>query len=144
MAISEGIFMKMLIKCGSEECRTEFAADTTDPFWKCPACAREIENRHFPFLNAKLMDSKVRPEKAEWKNLFHEHLKIIRDFSVEKLTKIKCIDPEFEIPGEYALDEFTEVDEGTEFTQKDLDRLLTKGHAIAIYLLDVLKDKKGE
>jgi len=144
MAISERVFMKMLIKCGNEECRAEFAGDTTEPFWKCSACDREIENRHFPFLNAKLIDSKVRPEKAEWKNLFHEHLKIIRDFSGEKREKIRCIDPEFEIPSEYALDEFIKIDEGTDVTQKDFNRLLTKGHAIAIYLLDVLKDKKGE
>ena len=135
--------MKMFIVCGNEDCRKEFSGETVEPYWKCPHCEREIENRHFPFLNAKLMEAKVHPQNAEWDVLFLMHLHIITDFVEQKTAVIKRSDPDFKIPEDYDIDDLLKVDGKTSFDQERFDQLLTRGHATAIYLIDVLKTKES-
>ena len=131
----------MLIVCGNEECRKEFVGNTVDPYWKCPACDREIENKHFPFLTAKLMEAKASPGKAAWESLYVEHLMTITDFVRQKTALIERTIPGFEMPKEHKLDDLANMDKETVFDQKSFDLLLTRGHATAIYLIDVLKKK---
>lgn len=65
--------MKIIVKCGSDECRTEFRADISDPEWICPNCDRVIENKNYPFLSAQLMEALTKPDEANWRAL-HDDL----------------------------------------------------------------------
>ena len=64
--------MKMMVKCGDDNCRNEFSADTEEPEWVCPRCDRVIKNPHFPFLTARIMHSRYRPEEVDWEYLFEK------------------------------------------------------------------------
>lgn len=136
--------MKMIIKCGNDECRKEFSANTVDPYWECPDCARRIENRFFPFLNARLMEAKANPDGTNWAKLFKEHLGVINGFVTEKREQIGLLMADFDIPDEYGLEEFNELVEEKNFGPETFDLLLKKGHAVAIYLIDVLRKARDE
>ena len=66
--------MRMKVKCGDLDCREEFFVDSKDPVWECPSCSREIINKNYPFLTAKLMQAKIEGDMADWKNRFTELL----------------------------------------------------------------------
>jgi hypothetical protein len=66
--------MRMMVRCGNEDCENVFYVDSMDPRWDCTKCGREIINRNYPFLTAKLMQAKIDGEKADWKSLFIELL----------------------------------------------------------------------
>lgn len=61
--------MLIVIVCGGEECGKEFRADTKDRRWVCPHCGRAIENRYYPFLNARLMQARIDKDAADWKTM---------------------------------------------------------------------------
>ncbi|UCH90098.1 MAG: hypothetical protein JSV49_05505 [Thermoplasmata archaeon] len=65
--------MQIIVKCGSDECRSEFRADIKERDWICPNCDRVIPNKNYPFLTAQLMEAKTKPDEANWKAL-HEDL----------------------------------------------------------------------
>ncbi|MDP6155717.1 MAG: hypothetical protein QF682_06215 [Candidatus Thermoplasmatota archaeon] len=136
--------MKMIIKCGNDECRKEFSANTVDPYWECPDCSRKIENRFFPFLNARMMEAKANPDKANWAKLFKEHLGVINGFVTEKREQIGLLMTDFDIPEVYELEEFNELVEEKKFDAESFDRLLKRGHTVAIYLIDVLNKARDE
>jgi hypothetical protein len=62
--------MLIVIVCGGEECGKEFRADTKDRKWVCPHCGRAIENKFYPFLNARLMQARIDKDAADWKTMF--------------------------------------------------------------------------
>jgi len=64
--------MRMMVRCGNEECENVFYADSKDPVWECGNCGREIVNRNYPFLTAKLMQGKIDGDNADWRSLFME------------------------------------------------------------------------
>ena len=64
--------MRMKVICGDTDCREEFFVDSKDAVWECPNCERELINRNYPFLSAKLMQAKIDGDEADWKNRFGE------------------------------------------------------------------------
>lgn len=84
--------MRMKVICGDEDCREEFFVESKEHIWVCPNCAREIENRNYPFLTAKLMQAKIDGDNADWRTRFEE---IIEEASklVEEIKDDK--DPSF-------------------------------------------------
>ena len=64
--------MRMMVRCGNEECENVFYVDSKDPLWECPECGREIVNSNYPFLTAKLMQAKIDGDSADWKTMFVE------------------------------------------------------------------------
>jgi hypothetical protein len=64
--------MRMMVRCGNEECENVFYVESKDPVWECTNCGREILNRNYPFLTAKLMQGKIDGDKADWRALFLE------------------------------------------------------------------------
>ena len=79
--------MRMKVICGDPDCREEFFVESKDRVWICPNCTREIENRNYPFLTAKLMQARIDRESADWKvrleELIGEARKEIGDRSKE-------------------------------------------------------------
>ncbi len=61
--------MNIRVICGDDDCRKEFSADTEEPEWICPDCDRVIKNPHFPFLTARVMHSRFRPDQVDWEEL---------------------------------------------------------------------------
>jgi hypothetical protein len=61
--------MNIRVVCGNDDCRKEFSADTEEPEWICQNCDRVIKNPHFPFLTARVMHSRFRPEDVDWEEL---------------------------------------------------------------------------
>ena len=76
--MSGGIGMRMKVKCGNEDCRTEFFVDSAEPVWTCTECGREITNRNYPFLTAKLMQARIDGPKADWKAAYQNLLEMAR------------------------------------------------------------------
>ena len=70
--------MRMMVRCGDEECKTEFYVDSKDPVWECTSCGRQITNRNYPFLTARLMQAKIDGGSADWKLMFAELVKTAR------------------------------------------------------------------
>ena len=70
--------MRMMVRCGDQECKEEFYVESKDPVWECPNCSREIINRNYPFLTAKLMQAKIDGDAADWKGIFIELIKTAR------------------------------------------------------------------
>jgi hypothetical protein len=70
--------MRMKVKCGDEDCRTEFFVDSSEPVWTCTECGREIANRNYPFLTAKLMQAKIDGPRADWKRVYSDLLALAR------------------------------------------------------------------
>lgn len=68
----------MMVKCGDENCKTEFYVDSKEPVWVCTKCGREITNRYYPFLTAKLMQAKIDGDPANWKEMYSELLRSAR------------------------------------------------------------------
>lgn len=68
----------MMVKCGDENCATEFYVDSKEPVWVCTKCGREIANRNYPFLTAKLMQAKIDGDHANWKEMYSELLRSAR------------------------------------------------------------------
>lgn len=62
--------MRMKVKCGNEDCRTEFFVESSEPLWTCTECGREITNRNYPFLTARLMQARIDGPRADWKGAF--------------------------------------------------------------------------
>jgi len=69
--------MRIIVKCGEDECRTEFNVETTDPEWECPSCGHVIINRQYPFLTAKVMQARVEGDSSDWKRNFKDLLDTI-------------------------------------------------------------------
>jgi len=61
--------MNIRVVCGNEDGRKEFSANTEEPEWICQNCDRGIKNPHFPFLTARVMHSRFRPEDVDWDEL---------------------------------------------------------------------------
>lgn len=70
--------MRMLVRCGDQDCNNEFYADSKDPVWECTNCGREIVNQNYPFLTAKLMQAKIDGDRADWREMFIELVKTAR------------------------------------------------------------------
>ncbi len=70
--------MRMMVKCGNEDCKSEFYVESKDPVWVCQECEREIINRFYPFLTAKLMQAKIDVGSTDWKEIFLELIKTAR------------------------------------------------------------------
>ena len=133
--------MRMLVICGNEDCRTEFATDTVDPFWKCPECDREIENKFFPFLSARIMEARIHPGKADWKKLYMEHLAVIEDFVAQKTGRVREFDGNFKMDEEHSIEEFRSLADDAKYDREMFDRLLKRGHGTAVYLIRILRDR---
>ena len=72
--------MKIRVICGDDEFRNEFTADTEDPRWTCPKCDRIITNPHFPFLTARVMHSRARPDQVNWEELLDNLYEDVRKY----------------------------------------------------------------
>ena len=70
--------MRMLVKCGDQDCKNEFYVDSMDPVWECTNCGREIINQNYPFLTAKLMQAKIDGDLADWRSMFIDLIKTAR------------------------------------------------------------------
>lgn len=68
--------MRMKVKCGNEDCRTEFFVDSAEPVWTCTECGREITNRNYPFLTAKLMQARIDGPRADWNKAFSDLIEL--------------------------------------------------------------------
>ncbi len=130
------MFIKII--CGNEDCRSEFSADTLDPFWECLECERNIENKYFPFLTARLMEAKSHTD-TDWHSPFKEHFDMIKGFIEEKVSLLRSRDDSFVLPEKYSLDELEEIRSGGNINKDDFDLLIDKGHAVAIYLIEQMK-----
>ncbi len=64
--------MRMKVICGDPDCREEFFVDSKDSVWVCTNCTREIENKNYPFLTAKLMQARIEGDSADWKKRLEE------------------------------------------------------------------------
>jgi hypothetical protein len=73
-----GVGMRMMVRCGDQDCKNEFYVESKDPVWECPNCAREIINKNYPFLTARLMQAKIDGDMTDWKVMFLELLKTAR------------------------------------------------------------------
>jgi predicted RNA-binding Zn-ribbon protein involved in translation (DUF1610 family) len=73
-----GVGMRMMVRCGDQDCKNEFYVESNEPVWECPNCAREIINRNYPFLTARLMQAKIDGDLTDWKVMFMELLKTAR------------------------------------------------------------------
>jgi len=69
--------MRMKVICGDPDCREEFFVESTDPVWECPECGREITNKHYPFLTAKLMQAKIDGDSADWRMVYSDLLDLV-------------------------------------------------------------------
>ncbi len=92
----EGQHMRMKVICGDLECREEFFVDSKDAVWECPSCSREIANKNYPFLTAKLIQAKIEGDSADWKvrlsDLIEEARKEISERSNGKEVDLKFLD----------------------------------------------------
>ncbi|MBN1391083.1 MAG: hypothetical protein JXA22_10630 [Candidatus Thermoplasmatota archaeon] len=70
--------MRMMVRCGDEDCASEFFVESKEPVWTCEKCGREITNRYYPFLTAKLMQAKIDGDAANWKEMYAELLDTAR------------------------------------------------------------------
>ncbi|MGA1873727.1 MAG: hypothetical protein ACMUHY_08645 [Thermoplasmatota archaeon] len=70
--------MRMMVRCGDEECKTEFYVDSKEPVWECTNCGRQITNRNYPFLSARLMQAKIDGDAADWRTMYAELIKTSR------------------------------------------------------------------
>ena len=70
--------MRMMVRCGDQDCKMEFYVDSKDPVWECPNCERVITNRNYPFLTAKLMQAKIDGDATDWKGMFLDLIKTAR------------------------------------------------------------------
>ena len=86
--------MRMKVICGDEECREEFFVDSKEHIWTCPGCNREIENRNYPFLTAKLMQAKIDGSQADWKTRYEE---IIEEAAAHINERSKGKEPDMSI-----------------------------------------------
>ena len=77
--------MKIIVKCGSDECREEFKADIKEPIWICPHCDREIKNKNYPFLTVPLMEALSKPDEANWRSLHDDLLQR----AIEKVKELE-------------------------------------------------------
>jgi hypothetical protein len=68
----------MMVRCGDQECNNEFYVESKEPVWECPNCGREITNRNYPFLTAKLMQAKIDGDRADWKMMYLDLVKTAR------------------------------------------------------------------
>jgi hypothetical protein len=91
-----------------------------------------------------MMEAKANPDKANWAKLFKEHLGVINGFVTEKREQIGLLMTDFDIPEVYELEEFNELVEEKKFDAESFDRLLKRGHTVAIYLIDVLNKARDE
>ena len=83
--------MKIIIKCGGEDCRREFNGETEERSWLCPYCDHEVMNKDYPFLCARLMEAKRVPDETDWRDLF--------DYMLDK-ARTKMIENNFALAGE--------------------------------------------
>jgi hypothetical protein len=83
--------MRMKVICGDEDCREEFYVESKEHIWICPNCSREIENRNYPFLTARLMQAKIEKDEADWKKRLEELIE-------EVVVEVTGRSPETEIP----------------------------------------------
>ncbi|MCU0799934.1 MAG: hypothetical protein MUC62_09740 [Candidatus Thermoplasmatota archaeon] len=70
--------MRMKVKCGNDDCRTEFFVESAEPVWTCTECGREITNRNYPFLTAKLMQARIDGPRADWMKAYTELLELAK------------------------------------------------------------------
>ncbi len=88
--------MRMKVICGDPDCREEFFVDSKEGVWECTNCTREIENKNYPFLTAKLMQARIEADSADWKRRFEEIIgearKEISDRSQGKELDLSFID----------------------------------------------------
>jgi len=70
--------MRMMVRCGDQDCKMEFYVESKDPIWECPNCERTITNRNYPFLTAKLMQAKIDGDSADWEGMFKDLVKTAR------------------------------------------------------------------
>jgi hypothetical protein len=84
--------MLIVIVCGGEGCGKEFRSDTKDRKWVCPHCGRAIENKYYPFLNARLMQARIDKDAADWKamweGLLEEANNLFKD-RTERIARLK-------------------------------------------------------
>jgi hypothetical protein len=81
--------MQIIVKCGNDDCRSEFKANVKDPEWICPQCDRVIPNKNYPFLTAKLMQARSKPEDANWERLHDDLLEKAAEIIKEKDAEIE-------------------------------------------------------
>ena len=76
--------LKLKVVCGEQDCRNEFSADTDEPEWECPACQHLIKNPHFPFLTARIMHSRARPDDVDWEEFFARLMEDVSGYFTER------------------------------------------------------------
>jgi len=81
--------LNIRVICGDDDCRKEFSADTEEPEWVCPECDRVIKNPHFPFLTARVMHSRFRPDQVDWEELLDRLLLDIAKHFEGKLSYLE-------------------------------------------------------
>jgi len=113
-----GVTTLIYVKCGNQDCGKEFRADTADPVWKCPHCGREIENRYYPFLTAKLMQAKINGDEKTWRERYESLIEESRLKILERYERI------VEKKGEgYYVPDMSFLEEAEEILDKDDDEV---------------------
>lgn len=121
--------MRMKVICGDTDCREEFYVDSKDGVWECPNCSREIINRNYPFLTAKLMQAKIDGDEADWKNRFGEIIEEAR-IAIEERKGERDVDLSFIDDAEKSLSMELSMNEWKE----KHDDLLIKAREIVLEL----------
>lgn len=74
----EVVPVRIFVACANPDCGEEYPVETDDRHWDCPHCGRELENRFYPFLTARLMNARIHSEEADWRQHHDELLERAR------------------------------------------------------------------
>jgi hypothetical protein len=133
-----GATIQMRVVCGDPDCREEFPVSSKDAVWECTSCGRQIVNRKYPFLTAKLMQANIDGDTADWKAIYSDLLEQARLEIVERSEgKDPVIDLSFLEEGDKLI-ESNEVRENREW--RDLhDDLLLRAREVVLQLDELNK-----
>ena len=113
--------MRMKVVCGDLECREEFFVESKETVWECPSCSREIVNKNYPFLTAKLMQAKIEGDSADWKIRFTELIEEAKK-EISERSNGKTVDTEFLVDAVSNLEKELQNDEWKRLHDELLER----------------------
>lgn len=92
--------MRLIIVCGNEDCRKEYYTDTEDRVRECPHCERKTENKYYPFLSARLMQSRIDGDQADWGSVYDETFEKALVKVQERMLRIRRLESDVDVPEE--------------------------------------------
>jgi hypothetical protein len=92
--------MRLIIVCGNEDCRKEYNTDTNDRVRECPHCGRKTDNVYYPFLSAKLMQSRIDGDQGDWESVYDETFEKALVKVQERMLRVRRLESDVDVPEE--------------------------------------------